>query len=279
MRSPPPCPSQARAWLPASRTGGFAEEMWAPQARPLALTLAGIVSTAAFAAVMVLASHGRRQPGQRRHRIGCCRPCRQHAALCAGSVHLERATVLLLRLLHRIVCRPRADAGTVVRGAVKHGVHLGAAAGSRHPYRKGCRPRSAARSRDRVPARSLQRTGHALPDAQPLQRWRYLATSKAARISGPPGGIAEVVDPWLKAAGQPDGRAGFVAVRSCRVASSGRTTLSAAGFLPYLGPLPARTRWLGTRLSERSDRGGRHEGTEIPEFTRAGPGAGPRWRG
>ena len=111
-----------------------------PAVAALVLTLAGIFSTVAFAAVMVLAAVASGNPAAAGGSLA-------GAVVAAGAVgfivvalrsaqgraRLERAAVWLVRQVQRIVHRPRADPGVAVRGAVGRvrGVHLGvAAAGS-----------------------------------------------------------------------------------------------------------------------------------------------------
>ncbi len=110
-----------------------------PAAAALVLTLAGIFSTVAFAVVMVLAAVASGNPAAAGGSLA-------GAAVTAGAVagavialrspqgreRLERAAAWMLRLLQRIVRRPRADPGAVLRGVVERvsGVHLSVAAAS-----------------------------------------------------------------------------------------------------------------------------------------------------
>jgi len=108
-----------------------------PAAAALVLTLAGIFSTVAFAAVMVLAAVASGDPAAAG---GSLAGAAVAVVAVAGAVialrspegrmHLARAAVWLVRLLQRIVRRPRADPDVLVRGAVDRvsGVHLGVAA-------------------------------------------------------------------------------------------------------------------------------------------------------
>ena len=115
----------------------FRREGADPAAAAVVLTPAGIFSTVAFAAVMVLAAVASGNPAAAG---GSLAGAAVAVGVVAGAVialrspegrmHLARAATWLVRLLQRIVRRPRADPGVLVRGAVDRasGVHLSAAA-------------------------------------------------------------------------------------------------------------------------------------------------------
>jgi len=108
-----------------------------PATAALVLTLAGIFSTVAFAVVIVLAAVASGNPGVAGGSlagvvvavgvVGCAIVALRSPR---GRARLEGAAVWLVRLLQRIVRRPRADPGVVVRSAVERvsGVHLSVAA-------------------------------------------------------------------------------------------------------------------------------------------------------
>jgi len=108
-----------------------------PAVAALVLTLAGIFSTVAFAAVMVLAAVASGNPAAAGGSlagaavaVGVVAGAVIALRSARGRVRLGRAAVRLVRVLQRIVRRPRADPGVLVRGAVDRvsGVHLSVAA-------------------------------------------------------------------------------------------------------------------------------------------------------